>query len=333
MKQLPVVLLTLSAGAAFAADYQNPQIRAISPPQCVGVNAIRSEFEPILQDDQFHLTVRHLGDPGTPQLYGEVSNAVSWDVGQYTGFSAPYPMTYWQRGYYDYGPPTGSSAFQAYCYDVGSMINTWWFPHTAHIEGGGPHSVYEVRYSYPTTPWRTATSELTLQANIKLPWVATWNGGVGQLSFIAYLRDRWSGRQLAYVMQIFDSRPFGQDNGFQFVSNDSQVPFVSVPFMGNITYATVSPFSNTMRNISPWSTGDFFRMHISAANLQAAVNAINQQYPGTLSATPMPGCAFTACNYDLVLAGVLHEVGVGTNPSVNVSMGVNIHGFAVYEFY
>ncbi|MDC0711045.1 hypothetical protein POL68_21415 [Stigmatella sp. ncwal1] len=328
------LLLTLAAGEALGADYQNPQIRAISSPECVGVDAIRSQVQPILTDNHFYLNVRHMGDPGSAELAGEVANLVTWDAGQYTGFTPPFPYENWQRGYYNYGPPTGSNAFQAYCYNIGSMINTWGFPHTVPVTGGGPHSVYEVRYSNPVTPWRTASSELTLQANIKIPWVATWSGGIGQLSFIFYLRDTVSNKLFAYVMGVFDTRPFGDGNGTEAVSSDTFTPFVSVPFTSNLQYATVSPFSATMRNVYPWSTGDFFRIHVSASKLQAAINAVNANYPGTnLSSTPKPGCAFTACNYELLEAGVLHEVFVGTNASTNISMGVNIYGFAVYEFY
>ena len=236
-------------------DYSNPKIQPISLPQKNTAPhwTITDQFLPKTYD-KFTLITRHLGyncNKQTPpagvdcnEIYAN-KNPVTWDVGTLTGFQPPAPVSNWQLGYHNLGLPSGSSAFQMHDYDVGSFINTWSFNHTQPVIGGGPHTVYQINYSSPKSPWRTPTSELTLQAHIQIPWVVTWKGGVGQFSFFFYLKDIKSNIIFPYVLAIFDTRPAGVDNGKEFLSHDTFHPFVSTPIKAGTRYATKSPFSES----------------------------------------------------------------------------------------
>ncbi len=326
-----------------AIDYENPRIRPITLADDVTDLAyqtwthgkIRTDFTPYSSPtvmDAFSISVRHHGGSCTPQsdtcnqsIFAVASN-INWDVGRYTGFYPPAPAGAWQFGRLDSGPEIGASAFQLQGKSAGMLINTWSFDHSHSIVGGGPNAVYAITYSKPETPFRNPTSELTLQAFIKLPWATSWKGGIGQLSFFFYLRDRTTSHTFAYVLGIWDSRAPGVGNGVEFVGHDTQVSFVSSPLKPGTLYATLSPYSQAMRNTVTWETPDFFRAHVPARKLLDAIAAIETKTPGlSLSKTP--------ADYELVHAGVLQEVFVGTDPDVNMSMGASVTDFAIYEFY
>ena len=114
-----------------------------NPSQFSFTNASTAAILPEFQQgemDKFVMNVRHMGDPGTPQLLGEVANSVTWDVSRYSGFSPPTPISNFQKGYENIGGDVGDNAFQSYGDTVGGIINTWSFPHNTPVVGPRPDS-------------------------------------------------------------------------------------------------------------------------------------------------------------------------------------------------
>lgn len=335
--------LSASAGALERAartelDYQDPSIRAITSPENITdiAGRIRTDFTPLSTpqpEDVMTLSVRHMGRPCTSNLVTDecrqsaeaVANPIHWDVGMHTGFRPPAPVGLWQFGYTDSTPAIGANAFQLRGTSAGVMINTWSFDHGVPVVGGGPNVVLAINYARPQTPFVHASSELTLQAVVRLPWATSWKGGVGQLSFFFYLRDRTTGQSFAYVAGIWDSRAAGDGNGTEFVGHDTQVSFVSSPLRAGTRFTTVSPFSHSFRNTATWTTDDFFRVHVSGRKLVDAIGEVERAHGAALSKRPS--------DYELTSAGILQEVFVGTDPTVNMSMGASFTDFSVYEFY
>lgn len=273
--------------------------------------------------DKFQLIVRHMGKPGTAESLQEVSNPVTWDVGTYTGFAVPEPRASWQRGFKDEGPPIGTNAFQLQCEHAGSMINSWSFDHTVPVVGGGPNAVWQIVASAPSTPFGSPSSALVVEADLAVPWIASWKGGVGQLSFFVYLREQGSGRFFAYVLGMFDSRAPGDNNGTEFLGNDTFVSFVSSPLLPGMRYSTIAPGDPQFKNAA-FATPQHFRVSINVSQLLAAVDDLNAKGEG-------PALSRTPTDYQLHSAGVLHEIFVGTDPETNLSMGVGIDKFVVSE--
>lgn len=336
---------TPTGGASSEFDFANPHIRVITPPANFtqlsdGVSphgVIRTDFTPVSPapiKDAFSLRVRHMGNAckpgmsatGCEQAKGAVANPITWAVSQYTGFTPPAPLSAWQFGYLDAGPSVGANAFQLAGTTAGVLINSWSFEHTEPVVGGGPNVVYSIDYSAPEAPFRTPGSALTLQAFVRLPWAASWSGGVGQLSFFFYLRDRTTNSLFAYVTELWDSRGIGDGNGSEFIGNDTQVNFVSSPLVAGTKFSTVSPYSATLRNQTTWTTPDFFRVHVFARQIAAAATAIESQYPSA-------HLSKNAADYELLSAGILQEIFVGVDPATNMSMGASYTDFGVYEFY
>src|SRR5260221_7746 len=99
-----------------------------------GVKTTSAETPPV-PPNVTTVRVQLLGDPGSPELLGEVANPVTWDVGPLTGLHVPASA---RRGYRDAAPPVAASAFQLQCDAGGLLINSWKFPHEVPVVGGGP---------------------------------------------------------------------------------------------------------------------------------------------------------------------------------------------------
>lgn len=267
------------------------------------------------------------------ELEREVATPVSWDVGAVTGVHIiPRRRAHTQRGCYD---RRNANAFQLDGRQLGSFIATPSFDHSARIRGGGENVAYAARFATASAarPWRGGgAARLTMAAVVGVPTIrvsgeAVVGGkaapGVGQLSFGFYLNDTLhSGKKFCFVLQMFDSRRFGDGNGQERVSSDTFTPFVSVPLLAGTRYASAAA-GTRMRNAQPFDARPF-RVSVSAAELSAAIAAVNAQFPGTDLGTDLDSYALTDA---LVLQEVLRVAGAG-GPN-NVEMGVSVENFTV----
>jgi len=216
-----------------------------------------------------HLIVRHMGTD-------QASTIPKYDVGYYTGFDPISSRYYTTRSAKDGQLWEGVNAYQMQGTQTGIMLNSWSFPEKIVI-GGGQHAVWSYLWNPQSNdtpkPWKYLDgSELTVQALIKIPHAAYWNGGVGQVSFVIYgqdISDKNNPKLLAYLINIYDNRGSYQYN----IGNDGS-PFVSTPIENN-PVVSQSQFSHGFQS-QPWSQYKFFRAHISEENLINAINMLNK---------------------------------------------------------
>ncbi len=267
--------------------------------------------------DQLVMNVRHMGDPGSAELTGEVANPVTWDVSYYSGFKPPEPISNYQKGFLNEGAPRGTNAFQAYGDTVGGIINTWSFPHSAAVVGGGPHYTVSYNYSQPARAWISSNSKFTLQMYAAIPWVGVWGNGVGQLCMFLYLKDTSTNQVFAYVVEVFDSRPFGQGNGSESIGFDTFTSFVSTPLLASSQYISKTANSASLQNSSAFANEQFFEFQITAANLANAIQAVKSQSGNTALSNNLG-------DYVITSYGAINEVFVGTDPNNNISIGTHV---------
>jgi len=325
---------------SFAVDnYANAEFDEIHSYQCINSNRVKSQFDSYTPN-LVYMKVRHHGDPGTAELLNQVATSVGYDVSVYSGYQPPFSplvgLSYAQRGYYDLGPPDGSSAVQVYCANAGFMINTYQFSHAVPVTGGGPNVAYDVEFR-PTKPVfnHPGSSELTLQAYIKLPWFLDVGGGIGQVVFYVTWIDTSENLKFFQLMQVFDTRPWGSGNGSEFVAYDpaSLIGYASSPlknydkYGSAVQFITKSPYSQTMQNDTTWSSSKFFRVHVSEENLAGLVEELRAGQPALYeNLSSNPG------DYELASAGVIAEVLLPSTTD-NISMGGSLSYFEVYEAY
>jgi hypothetical protein len=223
------VLAIGSAAALHAAP------RTLVAPECItDIERVQAQY-PERQPNRYYLFVRELGDYQSEEWYNQVATPVTWDVSVYSGFRPPDPISAWQRGLYDLGPPIGSSAVQLHCTDVGFILNTYSFQHTVEPRGGGPHYAYEHVLGGMPRVWQFDDSALHFSLDLRIPWVYTADAdparglGVGQVTLFYYAIDETDGRLLAHIIGLFDTRPLGVGNGREFIGNDTYVDFASSP--------------------------------------------------------------------------------------------------------
>ena len=229
--------------------------------------------------------VRHMGDPGTRELAQEIAHNITWNASGLTGVApSGWEQGAGQRGCYD---REGANAFQSAGAEFASWINTSSWTHTVGVRGGGPQAQVYANLNGTTRPWKTRGAKLWIEAWVKLPVVSghlaapNVPGAVGQLGIEYYARDSISGKNFAGGGAIWDSRPFGDGCGSEFVASDTFTPFASSPIMPGTKYASAAPGSAYYRNVKPWSNYEYFAMTVNAAQLEAAARDINTRFPGT----------------------------------------------------
>lgn len=320
--------LFLVASAAPALAFDRPLI----DPQCASdLSRLRSQF-PDMDPGYFYLIVRHQGDPQSAEWLGQVTNPVTWDVGVYSGFRPSAPISNWQRGYYDLGPPAGSSAVQWQCDHVGFLLNTYQFTHTVPLVGGGPNIVYELKLPTPQPDmWTKLGSGLVIETDVKLPWVyavqldPATGRGTGQVSLFYYAESAVTGRIFAHVIGLFDSRPYGTGNGNEALGHDTFYDFASSPlnnttFSGAATrYVRVGADSARFQNESGWTDTRHFRVEIGYEEAQRILADLQASF----------GSETNPSNFRLRSIGLLVEAFPGSNNDHNVSLGGSLSGFTV----
>lgn len=319
-------VLSTTALPAHAGD------RPLIPAQCASdLSRVRSQF-PDMDPGHYYLIVRHQGDPQTPEWLGQVANPVTWDVGTYTGFRPSSPVSNWQRGYYDLGPPIGSSAVQWQCDQVGFMLNTYAFTHTVELIGGGPNIVYEIKLPEPQPrAWAQPGSGLVFEVDLQLPWVYAeqldpeTGRGTAQVSLFYYAENAATGRIFAHVIGLFDSRAYGMGNGNEFLGHDTFYDFASTP-LDNTTfsggpprYAKLGAGSARFQNQTGWSPKRRYRAEVSHEALQRILDDLRAQ----------GGSETNPADFGVRSLGILIEAFPGNNNDHNVSFAGSFSGLKI----
>lgn len=322
-----VVVLLAFGNAPLAAG----PLRPLAPAPCAtDLDRVRSQF-PLTEPGHYYLIVRHHGDPETAEWFGQVANPVTYDVGEFTGFRPPAPVSAWQRGFHDRGWPDGSSAVQLHCRDVGFMLNTYQFQHTVPLTGGGPNIVYEHHFDPRPAIWARPDDRLHFSLDLRLPWLNDGQAdhatgrGVAQVSLFYYVEHPATGHIFAHVIALFDSRPFGLGNGHEFIGHDTFFDFASSPLRA-LTVDGVAPRyiqriagSSEMRNDAPWADTLHFAVEIGQPEVQRILDDVAEA-----GSTPA-----SAADYRLRSVGVLVEAFPGSNNDYNVSIGGSFSGLDV----
>jgi hypothetical protein len=153
-----IAVLAASAMSAGAADLANSQATPIKEPECIGdpsslffsENVAPAEPpHPTLPIGHYYEIVRYLGGGSigspVPFDFGHISPSYAWPPLRglpLTGLTVPEPKASYQRASRVDADSDNSSAFQLHCYDAGSFINTFTFPHLPNSPAGGAHSIY-----------------------------------------------------------------------------------------------------------------------------------------------------------------------------------------------
>ncbi len=308
----------------------SPQIETLSAPGCAGVENIVAENPPVTPNVTT-VRVQHLGDPGSPELLGEVANPVTWDVGTLTGLHVPASA---QRGYRDAAPPVAASAFQLQCDAAGFLINSWTFPHAVPMLGGGP--IASVRRDLtPGVPlFNDASSTLIIEARVAVPWTISEappvGTGVSQVSLFYYAEDNNTRVRVAHVIGLFDNRPAGvEGSGVESLGNDTQVFFASSPLApvdasgAPVKYVQVSAGSGQMRFVQTWTDSTLFRAEVSYAQFRDMIAELRRRGATSISADPL--------DYRVRLFGVLGEIIPGAAPGHNVALAGSVTDLALRQ--
>ncbi len=331
-----LVAIAASAPIHAAPRLAEPIYRVISAPDCVDASRMVAEFDaaPV---NVTYMRVQHIGDPGTAELLQEVAHAVTWNVGQVTGFQPPEAFyANAQRGFADDGFPDPSSAFQLWCNGAGFWMNSRRFNHAVLLTLEGPSVSVARDLSPPAAVFRNGTSALTIDAQVALPTVQ-FDGfpvidGTAQLSFAYYMRDVTSGTIFTHVIALYDNRPAGVNgSGTEAVSADAYNAFVVSPLRtlladGSPTqYVTVAAESADAHYVAPWKGSTLFRAHVTYAQFKAMLQRLQVESLPAISVRPE--------DYRVTLFGLLGEIFPGTGRDHEVALGASVTNLRLAEAF
>jgi hypothetical protein len=333
MKGRTALLVLALAPCVVHAAVDNPVARfvTLAAPDCRSPANFISEADPA-PTNATYMRVQHIGDPDTAEHAGQLANAVTWNVGELTGFDAR-ALPGAQRGYRNEGFPVGTSAFQLACDRAGFLINTWQFSHAVALFGEGPSAAI-ARDLDPPMPIFGDGASLLVEADIRVPWILNQappeEAGTAQVSFLLYARDSKSGTVIAQLIGLFENRPPGVGgSGVEGIGSDGLTAFISSPLapfdaLGNpVQFVTTAPESAHMQYVSPWSESRHFRALITYANFATAL--------ARLRAGPLPAISAQPSDYRLQVFAVFGEVFPRTGNANNVSIGASISDLTVRE--
>lgn len=277
-----------------------------------------------------------------------LDRVTTYDAGVYTGTNtAPYQWNFQRGDNRTNGDPIseGRSVLQRYCYSAGIMTNSFWLDTTV-IEKGGQHGVVwsfkdDVKLNIHNDlrtliqamepgrisaagkykrPYASGSAPaLVLEGDVKIP--AIYTGGAneevanGQVNFYVYFWDTTSGKQIAVVMGLWDSRSSLGCN--EFIADDSYSMFASqLRCNPNGPYATFDTLTTgTWTPGTTFSSAKKFRVKITAQNL---LNIINDAPSGS---------GFSTNLHDYILTDAMF----GTEINGLMSLGATISNFSVYS--
>ncbi len=252
------------------------------------------------------------------------SNPVSWDVGDFTGLHVGNPKENYQRGYNGYG----WSALQLYNFSAGAMVNTYSIPTYPSYPIANGQIFYHWSDSDDIHPWRYPSSILTMHFNMIIPdaYRSTTDTQV-YANAALLLKDTSTGKEMWYVVNMFDLRGTFSEVVTYDSSQDTGLPMVLTYFGSGTRYAYrwINSSSATGNTFNEWK---FFEFCINTQNLTSAVNDLNAQYGSGLSTD--------ASNYVLVSMIVEAEVywpGHAPGESNDGSGNQGHIGFAVKNIY
>lgn len=311
-------------------------MRILSAPDCVDAANFVNEFKPAPKNVTY-MRVQHVGDPGTAELEGETANAVTWDVGQFTGLSvSPSLAARTQRGYRNDGPPNPASAFQLACNGAGFLLNSRRFSHASPIVLAGP-VVSVARDLVPGAHvFRNATAVLVIEGTLRVPYmladVTPLIEGTAQVSLFYYARDLTTNSVFAHVIALYDNRSPGvYGAGHEALGADAFTPFVTSPLARKTAagappeFVSVDPGSSSMQFVEPWAEARQFRAHVTYAQFKAMLARLIRD--ATPAASPRPE------DYRVVLFGVLAEIFPGTGTLHEVALGGSVVDLVLAETY
>lgn len=147
------------------------------------------------------------------------------------------------------------------------------------------------------------------------------SGTVAQFGMEYYAKDLVSGKSFAGGGAIWDSRPFGYNNGNEYVASDTFTPFASTPLMPGMKYSSPAPGSSFYCNVKPWEEWRWFKVTINASQLELAVHDVNKGFPGTNLST-------SAANY--VVSSVLFGNEVTGYFNYSLAYANSVANFSAY---
>jgi hypothetical protein len=230
---------------------------------------------------------------------------------------------------------------------MGSFLNTWTFP-SRPLTGEGPHVVFGYdfdRSSPPAAFDADPGTDLGLQVELEVPWLATWIDAddppplapLGQASLFAYFRDRVTGRTFALLLLLFDSRYADAPSYPSYVDHDTENPFVSMPLNPSARFAVPYPKSAKFGGRT-WSGLRPFGARVTQTHFAAALREINRfcgNHPQLAHCAPLAGGqpAFSPLPADYLLTsfGLLHEV-FGVDERNHLSMGLHARRLGAWQF-
>ncbi|MBI3283070.1 LamG domain-containing protein [Candidatus Curtissbacteria bacterium] len=225
-------------------------------------DTIIGEIQP--QNNKFLIRMASMGQQSD-------NTPLTWNVGQYTGFTPDTCPPYYQRGPNNTG---GTTAVQVKDATGGIWINSTSIAHSGTLIPITPGYWWDAA-SRPR-PWTTAGIELSYAFELKVPTATRKNDGEVYIIPYFFFRDTVSGKAFWYGAQTFDLRPaFAETVLFDSATNS---PIALSSINTGTAWTHLGPNSSTFQQ-APWSDFKYFEFRINVDDFQKALAAVRIMDP------------------------------------------------------
>ena len=214
---------------------------------------------------------------------GATGAPITWNVGDFTGFNPPPPLSDFQRGI-DNGW-YGSTAVQMQGTASGMFINTESSPeHLWHNLTNVQMACTWADYDQ-VRPWAGAGSEFVMKFLCQVPNSTGVGGAIPYTAAIIYLKDTTTGMYLWYSVPIYDIRGWSTFSNALLWDHVTQQAIVMSYFGSNSAYIKKDLGSNESTG-STWTGWREYGFRVPRANITKAIQDVNLKYNISFSQNP-----------------------------------------------
>jgi len=208
---------------------------------------------------------------------GNARTAVSWDVGQFTGFR-PGAAGEWAAHQRGPNNTTGTSAVQLRDGTVGLYVNSA----SAGVTPNGDILPAVMHVDFPSTadhrPFISANEELVYALDLQVPTAQRTGGGEVYAAAVLRFQETLSGRQVWFSIQALDLRgPQPEQTILDSCAACSQMPIILTTFAPGMRFGHVASDSATF-SAAPWSGYRHFEFRVNRAEFSAAIQDVKTRF-------------------------------------------------------
>ena len=246
------------------------------------------------------------------------SQAITWDVGDFSGLHVPDPKQNYQRGINNSW--YGSTAVQMYQNYAGLQLHTYSASEHPASNLANAQMAYWWSDSDNERVWGSDTSIMRISLDLQVPKVWVEGGAVAYSNVILLFKDTKSGRSVWFIVNAYDVR--GEQSFSEWIGWDdgTGIPMIVTYFGSGCQYGYLDDGSSIATG-STWSGWRYFGFLVNTWNFTRAIEDVNSKYSLGMSENPE----------DYIITEITVQAEIYWPQGSNGHIGISVHNLRLSE--